>query len=163
MNRAIAAFHQDDESHWVAELACGHRRHARHNPPLSDRPWVLTAEGRQAQIGAELDCAACDRREIPAGYEPYRRTPVFDERTVPEALTRDHSTKRGIWARIHVTQGSLDYSIHAPFDSRERLTPALPGIVLPEVEHHVQASGPVSFFVEFLRPARGVAKQRTSK
>ena len=152
MNRAIVTFHQDAESHWVAELACGHRRHVRHVPPLSDRPWVLSAEGRHSMIGSALECAPCDRREIPAGYEPYRRTPVFDEHTVPEALLRDHSTTRGVWARIHVTRGALDYYLHAPFESHERLTPAQPGIVLPEVEHHVGTSGPVSFFVEFLRP-----------
>jgi tellurite resistance-related uncharacterized protein len=154
MNRAIVAFHEDANSEWVAELACGHRRHTRHNPPLSDRPWVLTPEGRQSQIGIELDCVACDRREIPAGYEPYRRTPIFDESTVPDALLRHHSTKRGIWARIHVTRGSLDYYIHAPFNSLECLSPLLPGVVVPEVEHHVATRGPVSFFVEFLRPER---------
>ena len=154
MKRAIVAFHEDASSEWVAELACGHRRHTRHNPPLSERSWVLTPEGRQSQIGTELECGACDRREIPSGYEPYRRTPVFDENTVPEALLRQHSTKRGIWARIHVTRGSLEYYVHAPFDSVEQLSPLSPGIVIPEVEHHVATRGPVSFFVEFLRPGR---------
>lgn len=153
MKRAIAAFHRDSESHWIAELSCGHSRHVRHAPPLSERPWVLTAEGRRSRIGSELDCVRCDRREIPRGYEPFRRTPVFDESTVPAGLLRHHTTKRGIWARIHVTHGSLDYFLHEPFDLRERLTPPSPGIVLPEVEHHVEPSGPVAFFVEFLRPA----------
>jgi tellurite methyltransferase len=153
MNRQIVSFHEDPESHWIAELSCGHRRHTRHDPPFSDRPWVLTPEGRQSRIGIDIDCAACDRREIPAGYEPYRRTPVFDESSVPQALLRHHSTKRGVWARIRVTRGSLEYCIGAPFDSRECLTPLSPGVILPEVEHHVAARGPVSFFVEFLRPA----------
>ena len=153
MNRAIAAFHEDEHSEWVAELACGHRRHTRHDPPFSDRPWVLTPEGRGSQIGVELDCVQCDRKAIPDGYEPYRRTAAFDENTVPDALLRHHSTKRGVWARIQVTRGELDYHLHAPFDSHERLTPQRPGIVLPEVEHHLAVSGPVSFFVEFLRPA----------
>jgi tellurite methyltransferase len=153
MNRAIVAFHEDDESHWVAALSCGHRRHTRYNPPLSDRPWVLTPEGRGSQIGVEIDCVQCDGREIPTGYEAYRQTPVFDEHTIPEALRRHHATKHGVWARIHVTAGALDYFLHAPFDRHERLTPGFPGIVLPEVEHRVEPSGPVSFFVEFLRSA----------
>ena len=42
MKRAITGFHQDDEGHWVADLVCGHTQHVRHNPPLSNRPWVLT-------------------------------------------------------------------------------------------------------------------------
>jgi tellurite methyltransferase len=157
MKRAIVAFHEDAHSEWVAELACGHRRHTRHNPPFSDRAWVLTAEGRQSQVGTELDCVACDRREIPAGYAPYRRTRDFDESTVPDALLRHHSTKRGIWARIHVLRGSLDYYVHAPFNSLEHLSPLSQGIVLPEVEHHIATRGPVSFFVEFLRPGSAAA------
>jgi tellurite methyltransferase len=154
MNRPIVAFHEDIRSEWVAELACGHRRHVRHDPILSERPWVLTSEGRQSRIGTDLDCVQCDRSQIPLGYEPYRRTPDFDESSVPEALLRHHATKPGIWARIHVTRGSLEYHVHAPFNRRERLTPTSPGIVLPEVEHHVAPSGQVSFFVEFWRPAK---------
>lgn len=36
MKRSIAGFHQDEESHWVAELDCGHGQHMRHDPP-----WTL--------------------------------------------------------------------------------------------------------------------------
>jgi tellurite resistance-related uncharacterized protein len=154
MNRPIVAFHADIDSEWVAELACGHRRHTRHTPPFSERPWVLTSEGRKSRIETDLDCVQCDRSEIPLGYEPYRRTPDFDESSVPEALLRLHATRRGIWARIHITRGSIDYHVHAPFNRRERLTPTSPGVVLPEVKHHVALSGQVSFFVEFWRPAR---------
>jgi tellurite resistance-related uncharacterized protein len=154
VNRPIVAFHEDDDSEWIAELACGHRRHVRHHPPLSERPWVLSREGRQSRIGTDLACIPCDRSEIPPGYEPHHRTPDFDEDSVPDALLRQHATKRGVWARIHVVRGSLDYHLHAPIERRERLTPAAPGIVLPEVEHHVAPVGPVSFFVEFWRPAR---------
>jgi tellurite resistance-related uncharacterized protein len=154
MNRSIVAIQQDIDSEWVAELACGHRRHVRHDPPFSERPWVLTAEGRRSRIGTVLDCVRCDRSEMPTGYEPYHRTRDFDEKSVPNALLELHSTKRGVWARIHVARGSLDYHLHAPFDRCERITPEAPGVVLPEVEHHVALSGRVSFFVEFWRPAK---------
>jgi hypothetical protein len=60
MNQKIIAFHQDEESHWVADLACGHTQHVRHDPPWSERPWVLTPEGRQARLGIELNCLKCD-------------------------------------------------------------------------------------------------------
>jgi hypothetical protein len=60
VKRAITGFHQDDEGHWVADLACGHTQHVRHNPPLSNRTWVLTPEGRQRFLGYELDCKVCD-------------------------------------------------------------------------------------------------------
>ncbi|PZN34874.1 MAG: DUF3565 domain-containing protein [Proteobacteria bacterium] len=60
MKRAITGFHLDTENHWVAELACGHFQHVRHDPPWIERPWVVTAEGRAAALGRLLDCKKCD-------------------------------------------------------------------------------------------------------
>lgn len=60
MQRAITGFHLDDENHWVAELACGHFQHVRHDPPWTLRPWVVTEEGRAAAIGRSLECKKCD-------------------------------------------------------------------------------------------------------
>lgn len=57
--RAIVGFAQDEEGHWVALLECGHGQHVRHDPPLVSRPWVLSAEGRAARLGARLRCARC--------------------------------------------------------------------------------------------------------
>jgi hypothetical protein len=69
VERAITGFHLDDEGHWVAELACGHDRHVRHDPPWQSRPWVATPEGRAAAIGLVLACRKCDQgapRDRPA-------------------------------------------------------------------------------------------------
>ncbi len=57
--RAIVGFRQDEERHWVAELSCGHTQHVRHDPPLVERPWVLTPEGRATRLGEKLACAKC--------------------------------------------------------------------------------------------------------
>ncbi len=64
MKRRIVGFHQDDEGHWVADLECGHTQHVRHNPPLSERPWVLTETGRATRVGLELHCTMCDSAEL---------------------------------------------------------------------------------------------------
>jgi hypothetical protein len=68
MDQPIVGFHLDDANDWVAELACGHDQHVRHNPPWTNRPWVVTAEGRNSKLGAHLDCRKCD-----AGAPPDRR------------------------------------------------------------------------------------------
>lgn len=60
MRQAITGYHQDDEGHWVAQLACGHNQHVRHIPPWQNRPWVSTGEGRAAKLGCELACKKCD-------------------------------------------------------------------------------------------------------
>lgn len=154
MKRAIVGFHTDEESHWVADLACGHGQHTRHVPPLSERAWVTREAGRAARLGSELDCVRCDRQEIPESFAPYRRTPEFDEGSVPAALLADHTTKAGVWARIHVLRGELRYLIQPPIDREELLAPERPGVVVPEVPHRVQPVGAVAFFVEFWRAPR---------
>lgn len=68
MKQRITGFHQDEEQHWVAELQCGHNQHVRHNPPWTSRPWVVTPQGREKFIGAELECRKCD-----AGAPPDRQ------------------------------------------------------------------------------------------
>ena len=65
MQRAITGFHLDAESHWVAELDCGHNQHVRHDPPWQVRPWVTTQSGRDGFLGTMLDCVRCDRGEPP--------------------------------------------------------------------------------------------------
>jgi Protein of unknown function (DUF3565) len=60
VKRRIVRFHPDEVGDWVAVLACGHSRHMRHHPPWEDRPWVLTPEGRQGQLGCEVNCKICD-------------------------------------------------------------------------------------------------------
>lgn len=57
--QAIVGFHRDDEDHWVAQLACGHNQHVRHDPPLVRRDWTQTAAGRAAMIGFQLECKKC--------------------------------------------------------------------------------------------------------
>lgn len=65
MQQPITGFHTDAEGHWVAELACGHGQHVRHNPPFHERPWTQTAQGRSTMLGFLLDCLKCDRAEPP--------------------------------------------------------------------------------------------------
>ena len=63
MDRPIVAFRQDEAGTWVAELACGHSQHIRHNPPVRSAPWVLDDDERNARIGADIECRLCDQAE----------------------------------------------------------------------------------------------------
>ena len=89
-------------------------------------------------------------KELPAGLAPYRRTPAFDETSVPVGLLKDHQTKAGVWGVIEVTSGRLRYTIPSRGEEVE-LHPGLKGIVEPEVLHHVTPLGAVEFSVEFWR------------
>jgi tellurite methyltransferase len=154
MLTTILAFHQDEAGDWVARLACGHAQHMRHQPPWQERPWVMTAAGRQKKIGTSLDCPVCDQIALPDSAREYKRTPIFTEATLPRALVTDHWTKAGTWGRIVVSEGRVE------FHSRGRMRVLGAGdltIVEPEVPHHITPLGPVRLHLEFWRvaPERG--------
>jgi len=60
VQQPITGFHLDEHDDWVAELACGHFQHVRHNPPWTLRPWVITEDGRANALGRRLECRKCD-------------------------------------------------------------------------------------------------------
>jgi tellurite resistance-related uncharacterized protein len=91
---------------------------------------------------------------LPPDVRPYRRTPDFTERTVPQGLLKAHTTKEGAWALIHVLEGRLAYRIIDPRRpaSEVVLAPELPpGVVEPTILHEVEPLGRVRFYVEFHR------------
>lgn len=63
MESVIVGFHRDEHGDWVAELACGHGQHMRHDPPWQSRPWTTTAQGRASKLGSALYCRKCERGE----------------------------------------------------------------------------------------------------
>lgn len=85
---------------------------------------------------------------LPAGVTAYKRTPTFDQDSLPAGLRREHRTKAGVWALIHVIEGSLRYRILTP-PSEEILTAGTSGVVRPEQPHEVEPIGTVRMFVEF--------------
>ena len=60
MKQRIIGFHRDEYGDWVADLECGHGQHVRHDPPWSERPWVVTPQGREQKLGDVLLCKKCD-------------------------------------------------------------------------------------------------------
>jgi len=69
MQQAIVGFHIDEDlaqqcCSWVADLACGHGQHVRHDPPWQNRPWVLTEQGRKEKLGMMLECKKCQEIEF---------------------------------------------------------------------------------------------------
>ena len=96
MNRPITGFTLDDKGDWIAQLSCGHGQHMRHTSPFANRPWVLTASGRESKLGVPVDCVRCDRFEMPETVVAFKRTATFTEHTVPDGLRTDHTTAAGL-------------------------------------------------------------------
>lgn len=82
--------------------------------------------------------------------EPYARSPVFDEQTLPAALREDHRTKAGTWGLLRVIEGEVRLVFDDP-PSDVVVTPATPAIIPPQATHHVVPMGPMTMQVEFYR------------
>ncbi len=89
---------------------------------------------------------------LPSNVVAHRRTNEFNERTLPAGLRRDHATKPGTWALIHVLEGQLRYCVPS-WNYDEVLKPGTPGIIAPEVLHFVEPQGAVRMFIEFYGPS----------
>lgn len=86
--------------------------------------------------------------QLPADAVAYKRTPSFHTNSIPERLLKDHATKPGTWALIHVLKGRLLYFIPSrQFETV--LIPGFPGVIAPEVLHRVRPLSDVEFFIEF--------------
>ena len=73
--------------------------------------------------------------ELPPGLAAYKRTPLFNEATVPAGLLKDHSTKEGTWGRIHVEAGRLRYFVtdsRRSSSCRDLIAGSAPGVVEPQ-------------------------------
>ncbi len=90
-------------------------------------------------------------KDFPQDVTAYKKTPEFTEISVPQGLLNDHSTKEGVWGKIVVLEGELEYTIQEPTVEVVTLTPNLNGVVEPTVKHHVKPLGSVIFYVEFYR------------
>jgi tellurite methyltransferase len=140
MQRPIIGFVQDSDGGEQALLGCGHLQSISYTPPVQHQP----------SPGDNIDCERCDRFELPEHFIAYKRTPEFTEETVPAGLTNNHSTKSGVWAKIHVLSGRLRYRVPT-LNADQELTPQRIGIVVPEVLHNVVPLAAVRFFVEFYK------------
>lgn len=82
--------------------------------------------------------------------EPYKVTPVWTEQTLPAAIRAAHSTKEGVWGLLRVLQGQVRL-VFEDGSGEALVTPASPGLIPPQVLHHVEVEGPARMQVEFYR------------
>ena len=87
---------------------------------------------------------------LPGGLVAYRRTPVFDQDTIPAGLRREHRTAAGVWGLIAVLEGRLRFRTLHPI-SEKVLESGTLAAVAPQQPHEVAPDGPVRFYVEFYR------------
>lgn len=111
--------------------------------------WHSIKSQKIVGIGDETECLQCDFLEFPAGLEGYKKTPVFNQETIPKGFRRAHSTKKGVWAIIHVLSGKVRYMVDDLSDQSFDLDQHTQGVIAPQMEHHLEVIGDVELYVEF--------------
>ena len=86
-----------------------------------------------------------------ADIQAYKKTPVFNETTVPKGLLANHSTAKGVWGKICVLAGELILIYEAPSSEAVSLKKGGHGWVNPQQLHRVQCGKNTEFYVEFYK------------
>ncbi|MCX6522890.1 MAG: DUF1971 domain-containing protein, partial [Actinobacteria bacterium] len=96
--------------------------------------------------------------ELPSGLEHVRTTEVFDQDRHPAGLRRAHRVADGVWARLVVHSGELDFVFEDDVERPIRARADRPVVIPPGRLHHVATIGRVTFAIEFHRdPGHGTA------
>lgn len=90
-------------------------------------------------------------KTLPENLSEFKRTPEFNEATLPQGLQSRHTTPTGTWAKITILEGKLTYRILEPEVEENELSVTQPGVIEPLVLHEVNIIGPVRGYIGFYR------------
>ncbi len=88
---------------------------------------------------------------LPADVELIRQTGEFHEHSVPEGLLLAHHLADGVWGRLVVSSGELEFVFEDDVDGSIVLRADDRWVIPPRRPHHLVLRGAVSFHIEFLR------------
>lgn len=91
------------------------------------------------------------RNVLPDGVEKYAESPLFSEQTVPEKLISEHDLKAGVWGKLCVIDGTLEYHIPGGSHLSQLLKAGEYVVIEPQQVHFVKPVRNVQFKVEFYR------------
>lgn len=89
--------------------------------------------------------------QLPDSVHKYSETPIFNEKSTPAKLTSSHNTKAGVWGKLLVLDGALDYILASDPENVMRVAKGAHCIIEPEIFHYLRLWFPVSFRIEFYK------------
>ncbi len=90
-------------------------------------------------------------KALPVNLTAFKKTSEFDESSMPKGLLKAHQTKEGVWGKIVILAGQLQYTISQPKTEKVILDKNNYGVIEPTIFHDVKPLGEVRFYVEFYR------------
>jgi tellurite resistance-related uncharacterized protein len=91
--------------------------------------------------------------ELPDGVELVRTTEEFTDDTAPAGLRRAHRVAKGVWGRLVVRSGAVEFVFEDEDEADQPIAVAAGGhqVIPPDRAHRVVFDGPATFVVEFYR------------
>ena len=86
---------------------------------------------------------------LPDDVVAYKRTPSFTAETTPAGLRGEHRTKAGVWGRLVVEAGAVDFRFAG--EASRRVEAGGEVVIPPARPHAVDPGDEARFYVEFLR------------
>ena len=91
-------------------------------------------------------------QELPKDLSVYFTTERFNADTVPDKLLRSHTLKRGVFGRIVVLKGEVEFWVAGEPPTMVRVLPGDATVrVLPEQTHWIAPKADAEFHIELLR------------
>ncbi len=90
-------------------------------------------------------------KNLPDHVEKYGESSLFTEQTVPRKLLSDHHLKPGVWGRLCVSSGALEFVIPGTPEQMHTISENEHLVIEPEQVHFVRPLGAVEFKIEFYR------------
>lgn len=90
-------------------------------------------------------------RQLPPGATRTGASPEFDRDNVPDALLADHCTAAGVYGRVVVLAGEMDFVFAEHADRPRRLRVGDELVVHPKEAHRVIPREGMRFQIEFHR------------
>ena len=88
---------------------------------------------------------------LPGGMTLVRSTPEFDADSVPAGLLRAHQVADGVWGRLVVTEGTVDFVFEDTPDDIRAVAAGETQVIPPARLHHIAVAEGARFHVEFHR------------
>ena len=92
------------------------------------------------------------RREMPSGLRHVRTTPQFTHESTPDGLRRAHRVATGVWGRLKVSGGHVDFVFEDDGDTPIPVAAGEHIDIPPDTAHHVVTHPGCQFVVEFYAP-----------
>lgn len=102
---------------------------------------------------------------MPKNAEAYKKTKVFTESSIPEALKNNHSTSAGVWGLVHVLKGRIRYSVapdnHCNTEQHYTIDAEYTALIIPKALHRVTVlTEETEFYVEFWKIPQNEAQKK---